>query len=91
MNTLVSNNVTIKINSAASATTLTSTQYAVCTYIVGTLGTGIGSATVEPCITAYYGPGDTITSTITATLNAAGGATATTYNFRGGVIFSNTP
>lgn len=82
MQASVSNNETIKISAAASATTLASNQYAICTYkISNALTSG-----VPHFYTRYFGPGQTIPASTSDT----SGSTITS-DLVSGVIFENSP
>lgn len=66
-----------KIQAAASGgTVLSSSQYAICTYIQNTV------SSITASITAHYGPGQTIASAITA-------SNGNSYTLSSGVIFTN--
>lgn len=77
-----SNSTSIAVSSAATGgATVGSSSYAVVTYILSTPGV---ATTATNLLTATYGPGQTIQSTVSVT----GGVS---YSFFSGVVFINSP
>lgn len=87
---ILSNNVSIKVSAAATAgMTVPANSYVVASYKV------TGSANSEASgdiATLYFGPSQTVSSTIAAAISTSGVASNNqTYTFVSGVVFTNSP